>query len=397
MTRDPTLTPAAGARTGVSARAATRARTGLLTVAAVLAVTATMAAPAAAQQPGGRVLSSNGQPLSAASVEVWGRAEILHLGATDANGSFTLPELPVERITRYVFRHLGFGVVIVQVEDFVDGMEIVLPEEMAYELEGLEATVSRDLCPVEDEPEARERWASAAARYDRGTSRRGLGGHYRAETKDLSADDLFDGLEGRLDEVDIEMWESWPAAIRVEGEDTLGLDEMVLDRGYAWHRDFEGVIGFFGRDRHLNWRYPELDTRSAHHFVSGTFGSLHDFALGREESGGVRVVFCPNDRGDDNPSLEGRLLIGDDGTLVEAEWRYVTDDPVEDAGGWVRFDTAPDPDGGPPHLVAGRSLFYRHSGKEPLYPNLPRWYFRDLRQWTEWVVAPSDAEPAGGR
>lgn len=362
------------------------------------------ATPAAAQQLGGRVLSSNGQPLPSATVEVWGRAEILHIEATGANGAFTLPDLPRERITRYVFRHLGFGVVIVQVEDFEDGIEVVLPDEVVHEIEGLEASVSREICPVDDEPDARERWAAAAGRYDRRTSRRGIGGHYRAETKDLSADDLFDGIEGRLEDVDIEMWDSWPAAIRVEAGDTLTLDDMVRDRGYAWHRDFEGTLAFFGRDRHLNWRYPELDTRSAHHFASETFGSLHDLALLRDEDDGARLVFCPNDRADDHPAIEGRLLVGHEGSLLEAEWRFVTDDPVEDAGGWVRFDAAPDPDGGKPHLVARRSLFYRHNGKEPLYPNIPRWYFRDLRQWQEWIVAPGRGEPeargegsAGGR
>lgn len=349
-----------------------------------------------AQALSGRVVSSNGQPLTSATVEVWGRAEILHVGSAGAGGAFSLPELPADRVTRYVFRHLGFGVVIVQAEDFVDGIEVVLPDEVVHEIDGLEASVSRELCPVDDESEARRRWAEAAARYDRDTARRGIGGHYRAETKDLSAEDLFDGLEGRLEDVDIEMWGSWPPGIRVEAGDTLDLDDMVRDRGYAWTRDFKGVLAFFGRDRHLNWRYAELDTRSAHHFASETFGSLHDLALGREDDDAVRIVFCPNEQGDDHPSLAGRFLVGNDGTLLEAEWRFATDDPVEDAGGWVRFGTAPDPDGGRPHLVARRSLFYRHNGKEPLYPNLPRWYFRDLRQWDEWIVAADDGEPGGG-
>ena len=63
----------------------------------------------------------------------------------------------------------------------------------------------------------------------------------------------------------------------------LVLEDMVTSRGYAWPREIQEAEYFIGRDRHLNWLYAELDTRSANHFVTATFGTLHTFAIHHED------------------------------------------------------------------------------------------------------------------
>lgn len=344
----------------------------------------------------GRVLTSDGSPLPAATVEVWGRGLVFQVAHTDLEGRFTLPDLSDRRVTRYVFRYLGFRTEIVQHEDFHAGIEVRLGPE-PVELEELRATVVRDRCPRADEAEARDLWTAAAARYNRETSRRGRGAYYRAEMRDVSERVLFE-----VNEADAErapgIWESWPGLERWEQGRRLTLEDVVDRYGYAWERRIEGRREvFIGRDRHLSWIYAALDGKSANHFVTPTFAAMHSFSLGSEGDEGTRVHFCPRRTGRDRPTLRGSLLIGTGLEMIEAEWTFATRDPREDAGGWVRFGTAPDLAGGLPHLVASRSLFYRHEGFEKPFENAPRWYFRDLREWSGWVVSGTMQRPASRR
>ena len=46
-----------------------------------------------------------------------------------------------------------------------------------------------------------------------------------------------------------------------------------------------------------------------------------------------------------------------------------------------------------PHLVASRGLFYRHSGTERPYPDLPRTYVREVTTKMRWYVLPSGDHP----
>lgn len=352
-----------------------------------------------AARTGGRVLTADGRPLPAATVEVWGRAVVHHVTETDDEGRFTLPDLEDVEVSRYVFRHLGLGIEIVQRDDFRDGMEIRL-REAAYELEGIRATVSRNACPQEDQPEARELWRSAAAAYDERTSERGTGGYYEADIGDLSENDLFRDLD-QVDAGRVE-WADWPGGQRVSRGRVSSLEEVVREMGYAWERVLDGPEYFFGRDRHLNWLYPELESRSAGHFATPTFAELHTLSVADETDEGFLVRFCPRDS--DRPWIRGTLLIGHGREMLEAEWRFRTGEPEEDAGGWVEFTTVSDPVEGRGHLLARRGLFYRHDGFEKRFPDAPRWYFRDLRKWTRWAVSPSRrkpsrsqvAEPGGG-
>lgn len=347
-----------------------------------------------AQQLTGRVLTEGGNPLPATTVEVWGRAVILYTTSSEAGGWFTVPDLRDSGATRYVFRYLGRRVQIIQKEDLRDGSVVRLALGPDYRMDGLAVTVARNVCPLPDEPAARARWERAAGHYNQDTSHRGISGYYQAEMRDVNENDLFQDIDGAI-HATLAMGESWRAGVRAEYGTVLTLEDMARARGYAWKREFNnGPEQFLGRDRHLNWLYAELDTRSAYHFATQTFGSLHTFAVVTEDESGMRIQFCPRRDDDDPPSIRGTLLVGPDDELVEAEWRFRTKDPDEGAGGWVRFGTRPDPGGGVQHLVADRGMFFRHNGFEKPYPNQPRWLLRDLRDWPTWVISATEQEPA---
>lgn len=359
----------------------------------VLALTLFLSVPTVAQgQVGGRVLRPDGSPLPDVSVEVWGRAVMLHVTHTDGRGYFRLPQVEQDQVARYVFRHLGFGVEIIQSDDFHEGMEVSMREGLAFELERLTVTVSRDPCPQPDEIEARDLWIRASSRYSQATSIHGLGGWYGVEQKDVNEHSVFSGLDGDLN-VGLRMEERWSAGERVVRGRVLTLEQIVPAVGYAWPRNVTEPEYYLGRDRHLNWIYAALDTRSANHFATPVFGSLHSFSIEEETDSTTTIRFCSTERGRHQPYLRGTILIGDDGEMKEANWRFETGDPREEAGGWVSFTTARDPHGGPPHLVADRSLFFRNSGLDAMHPDMARWVFREIREWSGWTVAAGSAEP----
>jgi len=331
-----------------------------------------------------RVLDTEGSPIPAVDVTVYGLGELLGRHATSAQG---MAKLSVDRwsdVRRITFSHLGFRTLIVQAAEIpADGL--IRLEPQATRIEGFTVEGS-DLCPVADDREARRLWSEEASRYSRATGS-------RAWLAYLSR------YGGRVPEGEVHrMSESESAAFVaaggggvIHGGDHVprSLDDRIANEGYAWP---PLVIGGTTGRRELAWMYPELDRSQAHHFASPVFGSLHDFAVARESEGEVSLVFCENGEGV-GATIQGVLSLVPGEGLSSAEWRFDTSHSEEGAGGAVWFTTYAEAPGSPPHLVATRGIFYRHSGVESPYPDLPRTYVREVTTQVRWSLLASAEHP----
>jgi hypothetical protein len=352
-----------------------RARAGLVGAAAAVCLAAPLAA-----QISIRVVDSSGRPAPAVRVDVFGRGEIISVASTSAEG---VAELSAERWTearRLSLSHLTYRTLIVQVED-IPGDGVIVIEPQAMPIDPLTVEIGQ-LCPIVDEPAARQLWSQVAALYATDTGSRAVFARLSLSRSSVPSDRLH-----RTDDVEV-----------VEGVTTGGwgappdgdllratLEERIDRAGYAWPPfTIDG-----GTIRATGWTYPPLDVRAAYHFASRTFGALHDFAVMSESDERTTLVFCGNGRAN-GADIYGTIALAPRRAFLDAEWRFETDDPDEGAGGSVTFASVNE-NGSLPHLVSSRGLFYRHSGVEPPYPNLPRTYVREVTANVRWYVFPGGA------
>jgi hypothetical protein len=142
--------------------------------------------------------------------------------------------------------------------------------------------------------------------------------------------------------------------------------------------------------RSENWAYPEFEGKHAYHFVTRLFGELHTFHLVSGGESETEVAFCPVDARP--PSIQGRLFIAPDSTLLKAEWVFDTKDPDEEAGGEVAFGITPDP-AGDVHLVSALGIFWRKELRGPRYEGIPQPFFQIVRKAISWAISPDDSMP----
>ncbi len=156
----------------------------------------------------------------------------------------------------------------------------------------------------------------------------------------------------------------------------------------SWERrvDREGYA-FPVRRTHRNgsydsWSYAPLEADFSGHFLSEGFRGLHHLSPPEPHlDGGWDIDFCPRD--DSRPGLQGRLTFTADTLLLRAEWRFVTPEPHEGAGGRISFP-AVDHDG-TVRLLPDESLTWRR---------LPDGSLQRRAQWYEgWILSAGDSVP----
>ena len=328
------------------------------------------------------VVTADGTPIPAVFVEFWGRAERLGSSQTTAAGRVEIAAGLLQRLERVSFSFLGFETVILLAEQITADARVVLAIR-PVELEGRLVTASGSMCPSPDDPRARALWEDGRARYATTTGVRGGAERYLIHTGFVRETELF-----QIDEESLR-----PGALRWTGSvwpPQAGkfrlLEERVRQDGYAWDPVASGST-------YLNWGYPPLHGRRAYHFATDAFGELHDLSILSVDEGGAKLAFCPNDEVRELPNMRGVLRLSPSGEFLTAEWRFETPDPQEDAGGEVVFTSHREATSQRPHLMAGRGIFFRHDGKEPPFPELPRDYTRVVRIMTDWFVSPDGEFP----
>jgi hypothetical protein len=350
---------------------------------AALAWASYLSAPAAAQVSI-RVVDAGGAPVSAVRVDVYGRGEVLSTASTSGLGVAELSPERWSEARRLSLSHLGYQTLIVQVEDIpADGVIGIEPE--AVPIDALSVDVGQ-LCPIVDESRARDLWSQVASLYATDTASRAWFAYLSSYGGYVREDGLFRASDSETTSL---VAAGGPYDVLRSDLTSRGLDAQVSSDGYAWP---PAVIDGTKSRGVGAWSYPELHQRAAHHFASRVFGAVHDFAVATEAEERVTLVFCGNERSSDRPTMNGAISLIPGRTFLGAEWRFETDEPDEGAGGSVTF--GPFVDGsGSVHLVATRGLFYRHSGVEPPYPDLPRSFVRDVVTHVEWHLLPSGERP----
>jgi hypothetical protein len=350
----------------------------------VAAIATCLAAPLSAQLSI-RVGESSGRPVPAVRVDVYGRGEVIGVASTSAEGVAELSAARWTEARRLSLSHLAYQTLIVQVEDIpVDGVIVIEPQ--AFALDPLRVEVGQ-LCPIVDEPTARRLWSQVAALYATDTGSRAVFARLEINRGAVREDRLHHTN-------DVEMVEgvtngAWGPLAGGDLYD-LSLDERIERAGYAWPPltiDGNGL-------RENGWGYPALDMRAAHHFASPVFGRLHDFAVMSESDRRTTLIFCGNGRAN-GATINGTISLVPGRAFLDAEWRFETNGPDEGAGGSVTFASFTERNGSR-HLVSERGMFYRHNGLDPLYPDLPRTYMRELTANVRWYVLPSSDTPCTG-
>lgn len=344
---------------------------------AVLLVAAALgcAASTAAAQVEGTVRGPGGAPLPGAAVEVWGGGERLASTVSDGQGRFRFPRERAEGVDRLTVRLVGHAPLAMRARPGGPALHLVL-RELPVALPELAVRAARRHCPNRETPAARAVWAAAAARYSRETERRGF------DALRLRVEETRSGEEvGRFAEERMRRGRIWSG----DHPGRLRLDSIVEASGYARPLDWRRP-GYQPPDPvFLAWRYPFLQARDAHHFVSEAFGRLHTFSVISQDAQETVLMFCPRARSA-RPSVEGTLVVGADTTFSSATWAFRTPSPDEQAGGEVTFGSVRVEGDEHPHLVATQGIFWRRLAGS-------RRFFQQAEVFPVWVVGPDERRP----
>jgi hypothetical protein len=164
-----------------------------------------------------------------------------------------------------------------------------------------------------------------------------------------------------------------------EGDVAVGGDyfdvqsRRVLGNGYAV--PFRGLR----QPRFDLYEYPWLDSFFAGHFLDSVFATLHTF--GFESHHPLVLRFCPQDRA--RPSIQGTLEFDADSALARVTWVFLTDDPVEHAGGEVLF-SRPDTNDPSRTIYPVIGLFWR---------KLVFDYYQEWMEFLEWHTCQREPDP----
>jgi len=327
-------------------------------------------------QLSGRVLTDAGSPLPNAVIQIWGSAELMADLETDRSGRF-VSDLPLERVRRASIHHLGYGVEIVGVDQFRVGPVEVVMHGLPVALPMLEVTITSDICAESEDSGARQVWEAARRRYSAETRYRGGAAETRGSFGHVRAESV-----GRF-QLAHQQRQGWQAWVGATDDSSPGryrvIERIIAERGYAWGQRSASV----GR-RVLNWVYPLLEGRHAYHFATPEFGRGHAFHVVAVSSSHTELAFCPKSAS--QASIQGRLVIASDSTFLSARWTFVTDAPIEGAGGEVLFGEATDSEG-EVHLVSARGIFWRHDGEPPMYEGISKTYVQLVRVTDQWRVS----------
>jgi len=326
----------------------------------------------------GLLVDPEGRPVSGARVELWVSERLVRSTYAGPDGAFSFSVPPGVVVVQLRAERLGFAPLAIDLTPAADlpaPLRITMvPSPLA--LPGLRVQVAPERCPQQSHPDGLSLWTRMANRHPDGLDTLGAATYtlVRVDTLSLgpqaaaplipeSAGDSGGRAEGQR---------GFSGRLRLAWERRLERD------GYAFpirRSDMEGSYS--------TWSYAPLEADFSSHFGTARFVSYHRLrAPLPQEDGGWIVPFCP--ARSDRPGLEGHLELSGDTLLARVEWRFVTGEPDEEAGGWTRFPAV------------------SRASEAPLLLPLESMTWRKIRdgrmqrraQWYEaWLVTPGDSVP----
>jgi hypothetical protein len=241
---------------------------------------------------------------------------------------------------------------------------------VALKLEGITAVARPAVtCPRREDHAARELWAALRVRYDHTQDTLGLSFYATRYDATGPLDDL-----GSLGER--QMMRSWYG---VAGRSRRLNAHYTSSYTYAYP-----ILTSFD-PAYARWRYRELQTTDVGHFIDEEFGERHTFSVLGQDKEVVILGFCPTEGRSKRATIEGKLTVGRDTSLVKAEWTFRTPRPTEEAGGEVVF-VPRGPEAIP--LLPARALFWRKLIGRRIS------YFQRSEQFATYEFLPPDSAPA---
>lgn len=247
----------------------------------------------------------------------------------------------------------------------MEALPIALPE--------LTVVAAEAACPNGEEARARDLWQTVRRQYATTTAARGMYIRSRVGEERLVPAERVGWIEEKH--------------LRGRVHRRVGaLEEPSLDRFLDVNTRIRADGYAIPRERNeTSWQFVNLSGMNAHHFASDVFGERHTLSILDEDVHGVVIAFCPVRT--DQPSIEGTLVVSRDSAFVSAKWRYRTPRQRQDAGGEVTFLPHWSRREAPPHLLAGRGVFWQQD---------PTWmdrYFHRVQVFTEWVISDTGEVP----
>ncbi len=281
----------------------------------------------------GTVRDEAGQPVDGAVVELLSAGARLAITTSDSSGSFGF--LPAPGAVALVVRRIGFQPARLVLASAPRPL-VVIMRRRPVTVAGIAVSAPLGRCVDRDRPDARRLWQAAAARYAKGALMLSLMGEGKEFGGDVPAESLgvFDTTRA--------------APYHIAGS---GFRPMPYNLGR-----FYAMPPAMGVRRSYEWDYPWLESLQAWHFSDDLFADLNRMELAPRELGDNVIAFCSQH--DDRPYIQGLLWIGPDTTFLKAQWRFVTHDPSEDAGGEVVFMP---PAAGQPLLAASGQYWRQKS------------------------------------
>lgn len=316
----------------------------------------------------GTVSDIEGQPLSAAEVEIWGEHGRLGAQATAQSGQFMFPTVALRDVNRLTVTRVGYRTETMVPRDSVLRIEL---EPSPLALSSIRVEIPQKHCPNVESPDARGLWEAARQRYSDQTSSRAMGvTMLQDRASQVTRENLGHADPASLRRVDAE----WVGATRTRQRGRYyDINVQIAESGYARSTNLDQPP----------WRLVALDGRHAHHFASPVFGERHSLSIFQASSTETVLIFCPRSRS--HPWIEGTLTIGADTSFSSVAWNFQTPAPVRVGGGEVFFGSWAEDGEARPHLMPLRSSSWIE------HPRWPERYEHRYSVFTTWTVRATDA------
>lgn len=165
------------------------------------------------------------------------------------------------------------------------------------------------------------------------------------------------------------------AEVRVDSVgivDSTRLRPMMVGGNSNIHREYARLPGSNVDPRIGRWVYPWLESIAAQHFIEGKFLEWNAVASGARSARGTILRFCSR-RATPEHYIQGELVLGTGGNLLQADFRFVAPAGPENAGGSVFF--LPISPGRVTRLRPVAGFFWRQQGDR---------YYTEWLEYQEW-------------
>lgn len=296
----------------------------------------------------GVVRDEAGQPVPDALVELLSAGARIAATATDSAGRFAFNPNPAA--VAITVRKIGHVPARLQLVRTPAPLAIVLRRRVVP-VQGVTVEAAGGRCVERDQAAARRLWERATQRYANGALMTALWADARQGAADVPPDSF-----GAMDTT---------RTARAQ----IGMTGVGLRRSAPAER-FYAQPPLLGVARSYQWDYPFLESVLAWHFADRRFGELNRLELEPPEVGDLVIAFCSSSG--ERPYIVGHLYLAADTTFLKADWRFVTSQPREQAGGDVVF--MPPAPGAP--LLAASGQFWRAkaSGFYQEWSSYLQWY-----------------------